>query len=664
MKIKRIALTTLAFILACTSVFIPKTQWRVFAEDGTDASNPIHADAEHLSTKSIENHKYVYVTETNNPFIVNGRSDYKIVIPNNASEDLTYAVSFFNSYLRNGTNVSLEIVNESDVNWSESKKYIVMESDSLFAQAGLTMPSFDLGDSGYYIKTVGNSVFVKTLQKHRSGSQHAVLFLLKHLVGYEMYSLDTVVYTKDGSTMPNFDVIEKPDFEHFNQGNAQWDAEQMYGMGADNGFFSPVQGKLWHNSFTYFPKSTYLNKDDPENYHPEWYADDGIQLCYSAHGDEDSYELMVETAFQVIKPYLDKAKTDRTLYITLTEQDWPTWCTCKTCTAYLDKYGTDSAVNIVFINSVADKMDAYLTELAASTGERKKNVQIALFAYYKTFGAPTKIVNGKHVPIDEKVICRDNVGVYIAPITASFDKSFYDAKNASYAKAIEGWAACTKNMYMWFYSTNFRYYLYPFNTYESTIETYRFCLDNNAKFMYDQAQWDQGAVTAFGKFKEYSNSKLMFNVNADYSKIVDDFFANYYREAAAPMKEYFNELKIWLKHLEETNPEHNFGGIGNDIATSKFWPKKMLDRWCGLIEEAKNAIKIHESSNPELYATLKQHIDLESVFPKYALIDLYSSYYSLNDLAAMKREFKLLCQEVNVTHIKEASSIDPTIKDW
>ena len=45
--------------------------------------------------------------------------------------------------------------------------------------------------------------------------------------------------------------------------------------------------------------------------------------------------------------------------------------------------------------------------------------------------------SGKWVPYDNSVICDDNVGVYIAPIRAAYNQSFYHDNNVSAKESIE-----------------------------------------------------------------------------------------------------------------------------------------------------------------------------------------------------------------------------------
>ena len=115
----------------------------VFINDGeftTSASKVQTEDEEHYQTKNTL-HK-VNVTETDRPFIVNKTSDYKILVPENASAKLLEGATFFQKYIREATRCMLPIEDEASYAWNENAKWIVFGRTELFQAANLTMPYF------------------------------------------------------------------------------------------------------------------------------------------------------------------------------------------------------------------------------------------------------------------------------------------------------------------------------------------------------------------------------------------------------------------------------------------------------------------------------------------------------------------------------------------
>ena len=597
----------------------------------------------------------VTVTEANRPFVTPQGSDYKVVA--GASNFARTAANFIITHVLAATGVELPLLLDAD--WSADAKYIVVGDDDLFAAAGLTMPEDDIGFTGYYIKSVGDSVFIAV--NGDEGYQLAAIAFLRQVVGYDMLADDTVLYEKDGTTLPDMELIERPDFDY--RQISQPVGNGRYGMGySDNGIMMSVNGGVWHNSFQYLPPETWA-----EDY-PEWYTPDGRtqssatggqnpgQLCYTAHGNEKgTYQKMIDTAFEVLKKTVDANPTLSN--VTLTQEDNYDACDCDACMAEAEKYG--GSVNgpvIKFVNALAEKLEDYLGDT--------RRVTISFFAYRATAQSPTvRNSDGTYSAIDG-IHCHPNVGVIIAPIEASYSHSFYESVNTTYAENIKSWSAVCDNIYMWLYATNFAYYMFPAGTWDTVAETYRFCKENNAVFMYNEGQWNTNAVSHFSKLKEYLDSRLLVDVNLNYGELVDRFFANYYGDGGEAMRTFFDGLQAHMKYLEATYSASLRGGYKDNIAQAQYWPKKLLDGWMELIDEANAAIEPLRASDPERYAVYSDHITLESLFPRYALISLYSGNYSSTQLQQMRVSFKEDSAALGASMVDEQTSFSSVFNTW
>lgn len=616
--------------------------------------NTVTESTEHLVTNGL--HK-VNVTESDRAFVVNDACDYKILYHDD--EQSKAAASFIQQHVLKATGVRLTSEKiEEDYEYVQNSKIIVINGASLFAAAGLTMPAEDLGTNGYYIKNAGNSYFIAN--KAYSGAQSGAIAFLKYLIGYEMYSADTVVYDRSGATIPDMDITEKPDFEFRVQGN-RVSTDAIYGMGfqSSGNLFISVEGETWHNSLNFLPKETYQAR------YPEWYSTKGNEICYTARGNEEKYNEMVDTVAQKMVAYSDANPSIPNICFTI--EDHNDQCGCEACAASRTQYGgADSAAVVKFINAVNRKVQAALLEKAGGVEANKRHLNILFFAYRKMEKAPVTYNSqtGRYTPIDETVICDENVGVYIAPIDARYNKSFYDDDNQSAKQLIEGWGALSGNLYMWLYETNYSHYMYPLNSYDTMIETYRFCKANNAVYMMNEGQYNQGNVTHFGKLKEYFNARAEFNVNDNYADIVDDFFAAYFRDAAEPMREYFDQLQAHLRYLEEAYPADVNGNIYNPMEQSKLWSYGTLNGWLKLIDKAYAAVEKYKDSDPELYSTLVSHIKLESLFPRFAVLRLYGGMFSKAEVTELRTKFREDCSDFNVSQLSETVSLDTVYKDW
>lgn len=629
--------------------------------------NPVPDKEQHYVTGNL--HK-VNVTPSSRAFVANGESEYKIVVGSDNAV-VTEAARFLQKQIRQATGATLPIVMySSDLTYGANAEYIVLECDELFKAAELTMPTDDIGATGYYIKSAGKSVFMQT--KGVYGYQNAVIAFLRGVLGYEMYSADIVTFENKGETLPDLDIVERPDFE-FHVTSQPVPAEAEYGMGfmRRNDLFISVEGHDQHNSMDYLPPETYNDSEKTETYHPNWYSTiqrdkEKQQLCYNARGDEEEYNAMVDAvAAKMITLLTENPNTSN---IGFTQQDGDLDCQCDACKAMNadDKFGSAgySAGVVKLCNAVSKKVQAYLQEEADKAGEEKREFNIVFFAYGNTDVPPAKQENGKWQAMDESVVCDKNVFPYLAPINAVYNKSFYDEDNATEAAKLDGWAACSDKIYYWLYETNYSCYLFPYNSYDTIIETYRYCYNNGAKYIYSEGQHNQPIVTHFTKLKEYLNAKAMFNVNVNFKDVADDFFANYFREAAAPMRQFFDEMQAQLRYIEKAYPEDVRGSIFDEVEDAKFWPKRMVDRWVGFIDDAYAAIEPYKIRDPELYDVLYNNILLESIFPRFAQIHLHSGYYGAEELRQMRIAFRTDAQNLGITRYDENAPIDSIFTSW
>lgn len=616
----------------------------------TASAEANYETAVNYSTNGL--HK-VNIGTTGKDFVVKGKTDYQFVTSDDGP--CGEACAFINKHIATATGVALPISIEENVAWTSESKYIVMGRVDLFEQAGLSMPKEDLGVTGYYIKSVGNSVFIMTSDIY--GWQHAGIAFLSAVLGYDMICEDTVVYEKDGSILPTMEIIEKPDFDFKYEDNIITTTE-VYGMGflRQAQIFIAVNGRFVHNSTQYLPFAKY------QSAHPGWYSTTGDQLCYTARGDIEERKLMIDTVVNVIKEKVDTYKTINN--ITLTIDDVGNFCTCDACRAEASKYGTDSAVIVKFCNEVAKKVDEYLEKQAQEQQTQKRSFNIVFFAYKTTEAAPVKMVNGQYQPVDESVVCRDNVGVYIAPIGAKYEYTFYDDINSNVQTTIKGWAACCNKLFFWLYDTNYRNYLYPYNSFDSYFETLRFCKTSNAYMIVTEGQYNTTGSTAFNRFKIYLHAKGTFNVNINYTDVVNKYFKYYFADAAEPMKKYFTQLQAHMKYLNNQNPETLTGGIYDNIAESAFWPKRLLQGWMDLIEEAYAAIEMYKDTDPELYTKLYDHICIESVFPRYALVSLHSGLFSSETVYKMKDSLMEDMTKYKIVRYSEGGLTTTLYRNW
>ncbi len=662
MKLKRI----LSLLFAGVLIFgmVGCNQEQAPGEESPVQATPISEPEEYFVEGTL--HK-VSVTESTRPFVVGGKTEYAIVA--GETEQDQQAASALAKYIAQATEAEISILAAADVSYSAQGKYIFVNCPQQFADAGLSMPAEDIGQRGYYIKSAGESVFIAT--KAPAGAQLGALAFLRHTLGYDMLSGDTVIFSKDGTTLPDLDITERPDYDFSISTNKQ-DSAAAYGMGYQDQldvFIRVTSAEdsfgMYHNSHEYLPYAQYSAD------HPDWYSDvtyganpSDRELCYTAHGNESELAAMIDVIAD--RMILEANNNPEIATICLTIEDHNTVCNCSACTASSVKYdGSNSAAVIQLLNRVNAKVQAALQADADAAGTEKRELNILFFAYHKMLKAPArKNEQGQWEPIDETVVCDEGLSVFYAPIEAYYIYPFNHDNNTDHKENTKAWGALTEKIYMWTYCTNFGYYLYPYNTYDAMLENFRFFKESGAVYMYCQGQHNQGNPTHFSDFKEYLVSRALFDVNISLAEVTDTYFAGYFLEAAQPMRQYYDELQAYLTYLADAYPVQLNGYIREEIGAIQYWPKETLQQWLEYIDQAYLSIEKYQTTDPDLYDTLYSHILQESIFPRYALLDLHPGSYQAGELDTLRRQFKSDCELLGITNISEWVPMTTVYAQW
>ena len=605
----------------------------------------------------------VDVTESDMPFVVDGQTEYKVYVDlsnPSLSGAINKSASFVCEQVLSATGAELPILTEEPSDLTKQSKAIVYGFREEMDGFGLSMPADDIGNSGYYIKTMGSVVFIEA--NGGDGYRMGGLAFLRAALGYDMLSEDCIYYGKDGSTMPNMDIIERPDFDYRQISNYHTTAE-TYGMGmhAHTDIWIPINGWDMHNTLYYVPVEVYGEE------HPDWYRADREQVCYTAHGKKTEYEGLLQAVFGVIKTRMAECPTLENISFTAMDGTGQDSCTCETCLEYKNLYGTPAATCIYFMNDLNKLVQAHIQE-----NEPGRVLNLTFFAYHDAEPAPVERIKhtdangnviwgepitdgeGNYIPLkryarDEEGVfikdeageytyetdengnyvylqCDKNVSPWLAPIYSKFTSSFYSERNKTYAQNVALWHTVSEDVYVWTYGTNFCYYLYPYNTWSVVVETYRYLKECGVKYAWNQAQ-DRSESTAFAHLKDYIDSKFMLNVNADYNEVVDNYFDRYYLEASPYMKAMFHLEQAQSAYLEQTIPTIS-GGIYDEIGKAEYWPRALIEEMLGMLDNAYKAIEKYKATDIKLYENLVKRIKQESIFPRYVQCMYFGEYYT------------------------------------
>jgi len=661
-KLKRIFCMLFATVTAFTAFASCKDN-----EDGSSSSS------------SGEEVKIEY---TDYDLVKNGVSEYKIVEMDETLEYERFAKSELVEFFYEATGITLQTVTESEVEYNDNAKLIILGDTKFTEKAGENVS--EIPQQGFTLKTVGSNLFVL-------GVDHGVLYgvyeFLHQTFGFEVYAEDEIALAKNVKDMKlqKFDFSDCPDIlyrqPNYSAISASLTTARRYRM--ESNIWITQKGNFVHNTFSeYFPKSDYQAQ------HPDFYSLDGSQLCYTAHGNAEELQLMQDLTLERMKTLINRCYSvgDFRGSLSFTQEDYATWCNCEACTKDLELYGAQSSSLIRFINPVAKRLREWLAEEWPG-----HEVNIAIFAYLKSRGAPVQQFNGEYMPArkltaeelesvsngqlngqtvyqangvsyveEESLYLEENVAMFYAPLEANFMYDFDNSKNEGFMTTLVQWGAISKKVYLWLYSCHFSDYLIWYDSFNSMQPLYRMAKEIGSVYMFDQGRYNAGALTAFDMLKCYLNSKLAWNVDADYTGLIDDFFANYFKNASAPMRKYFNSFRIWSEYLKANTKIP--GQVQSSISDKTYWPKRILEEWQGYIKEAYKAIEPLKATDKTAYEKVYERIEKEEITIRFHLYDLHGDSYTPDELTELRRQCKADIIRLGFTKISEGGSLTAYIE--
>ena len=620
------------------------------------------------ATALIECEAALYGNVTNASFIENFETQYKIYYAAGNKE----AATFMQEQLNAVTGVYLSVVSATPTNLTKYRYAIILGHEDLAAELGFDCPTEEeIGTAGYAIKRIGRTVFI--LARGKDGYRMGMLAFLRETIGYEMISEDCIIYnTENVDIMPALDLIEKPSFDYRQKQTAMSDTE-VYGMGlqshTDLWISAPdTRGKgCWdmHNVLDYLSEDVYKAS------HPTWFytkkdsaGTQRTQICPTAGGTSAEFNAMVDAIAANMLARINQEvgfATVENICISTMDSAGGDYCTCSRCSLYNTLYGEGG-----FAAAWIDLMNAVNAKIRESLPQDRV-LNIAFLAYRDTEVAPANIDgsgnvtlmkryqindNGSYTQTNEDLKCDDGVTVWLAPINASYAENFNHADNATHLATIKKWCAISDSVYLWMYGTNFKYFLYPYNTWQASAENYKILAELGVKGVWSQSIEKES--TAFTDLKSYIDSKFMANVNADYETVLNTYFTNYFGPAAAKMREMFDTLVAQCEALEAAQ-----NGLGRGIydeleyetgwlikTKHSYWSETNLNTLLTLCNEAKAAVNASSLTDEQKTAILNR-ITKESLFPRYVLCNVYGN-------TSDREQFKKDCEALGVTVYNEA----------
>lgn len=614
----------------------------------------------------IGTHKFDY-TETDSYLFKNKSTEYKVVVPEVSSLEVNYAKNELVNLFREATGITLQVITDKDLSHDAGNKYVSLGKTTLFSTAGLNdkVDAAKLKRDGVRILTKDNTIFFVG-----GTSDYGVLYgvydFLELHFGFDTYFKDNYSLKTDVKELKlcNYDVTDIPDIEYRSRASgAQYESSSEYNdrmfayrSRSLDTYWSkllPINGYREHNSIRgFFPKEVY------EEQNPEFYADQ--QLCYTAHGNEIKYKLMVEIAAEKIEKALTELPPDQypdICGVQIGIEDNNNMCNCAACTALQNKYNnSNTAAIIIFLKDVGKTVDEWMAK-EENAAYKRDNFAYMFFAYWGTEHSPYTYdeASGKYVAADDKVFPGDvNIKPFIAIQTIDHGKSLYAPSNAASYQDMLSWLNVFTDCWIWSYGS-------AYNDYFCFVDNYSFYADlvpvmakNNVQMSLIQQHSNQrGSDTGFFNLSAYVDCKLRWNASLKIEELIDKYFDGMYLDAADEMKEYYLLCKLWFADALRTERVWSNAITGKsdyfDIGTIKAMFSKL--------DKAYDAIEVYRRDEA-VYDKLKTNIDTEWLFPaKTAISDNFSDYFTSAELSAMKTKFKSVCVNIGLTKMGEAMDL-------
>lgn len=588
-----------------------------------------------------------------------GVTEYKVVIPENATEWEEYAAEELVYFFKESTGLTLSVISDTGLTFSENDAYLSVGNTTLYQGSGVNADYAELGRDGYKVVRKGKTLIM--VGGGGYGHIYAVYGFLERNLDYMAYAPDELYVGRYAERkLMDFNLTDIPDFEDRTGGYYVSTNDRVFAtrLRTFAGFSTRLFEKsgLWgswaHTHFGYLNPNVYYDE------HPSWYSPDKTQLCLS------NMEMRAEMTEKVKEKIL--LYPDSELFM-LGQEDISTFCNCENCKKITDQIG-NSGLMMQYINDVAARIEEWQKDVCP-----ERRIEIGTFAYHKTQAPPVVNDGDTLKPIDQSVVARDNVFVLLAPISADWCSPIYDLEhNQGSSTMLKGWSVCSERLSVWSYCNNFGMNFEYFDNIGTIAENYKTFRDYGVTYLYDESSLNGKQAFAFQTMMAYVHSQLMWDADQNVDELISNFIKHYYKEAAEPMQKYFNLIRTFVttRKIEKGKEDGKYYGTGiwqqsdaNTLLNKDFWKKNVLDQMMEYFDQAYLAIEEAGYKGDE-NEKMRLRILAESLTPRMYLIQLFSTEINDDEYLKMIDEFVDDAAEIGVSSVFAGQSMADTVNNW
>ncbi len=543
------------------------------------------------------------------------KTDYKIIISDDASESEQWAATELQKYLKEISGADFKI--EDDNSKITDKEIIVGYNKHSSKLLGNGFNTPDILDESFTYKNIkSNIVMVGGKQR---GTMYAVFSFLENILGVRWYTPKVTVIPKREKCSFNYinqyevpSIRVRNDF-YYEAFDPTWAAHnKINGAMGYRKQHGDIEG-YWsvHTFYKFMPPSEFFDE------HPEYYSlidgkrtYENAQLCLT---NPDVLDIITERLKETMREHPSN------LIYSVSQNDWRNPCQCDKCQAIVDEKESQSGIIVWFVNQVADRIKDEFPDKYVGT-----------LAYQYTRKPP------------ENIKPKDNVVIRLCSIECCFAHDFKSCpENQAFLSDLEKWSDISPHLYIWDYVVNFSHYIMPYPNFKVLQPNIKTLKENSSIGIMEQAAY-QSRGGEFAELRAYVIAKLLWNAEADVDKVINDFMYGYYGRSGQYVREYFD-----LLHSQITPTTHIHLGLRPDdkIFTDTFVREadKIFDKAEIVADNDEIKERVEMARLPLMYLKCK----------RYPVNSKYDGTYE---------RFNKIVEREGITHFAEAGK--PHIEDF
>ena len=346
------------------------------------------------------------------------------------------------------------------------------------------------------------------------GALYGVYNFLEDELGWHFLTVDTeVIDPADAITLDGLDVSYTPYFdfrdiywsEYF---NADISAKRMINSNDHRNFPEELGGGISYADGYFVHTIGTLGE----------LTDTTKQPCFC---DEELYQTTLKNVMKVLEEQPDAD----IISISQLDGGHTEFCRCRDCLKIVREDKCYMGPMLRFINRIADEV-----------AKEYPDVKIHTLAYLDSQQTP------------KVTVPRDNVIVQVCTINCCFNHPIQTddyEDNATLMRDLENWCKVCDNVWVWDYTTSFKFYLMPFPNLNVLRDNMRYFADNHVKGLFEEGNYNS-VNGEFGELRAYLLARLAQNpymTDEEYEEEINTFLKGYYGSAWEKIRAYIDFIQ-------------------------------------------------------------------------------------------------------------------------